>query len=90
MSHFMQYAPKNRVAALLPRTVTVRATRVEAGPPPTPPAWPAHNLLFGTQRRRREKMRLSDAFVKRVFQEQAHLCAALPSPIARFRDVASL
>ena len=69
-SHFMQYAPKNRVAALLPRTVTVRGTRVEAGPPPPPPAWPAHNLLFGTQRRRREKIRL-DAFVKRVFQEQA-------------------
>ena len=54
-----------------------RARRVEAGPSPPPPAWPAHNLLFGTQRRRREKMRLSDAFVKRVFQEQAHLCAAL-------------
>ena len=83
-SHFMQYAPKNRVAALLPRTVS-RTTRVEAGPPPPPPAWHARNLLFDTQRRRRKKMRLSDAFVKRVFQEQAPpLRCAAGCPIARF------
>ena len=69
-------AEKSRGGAPAPYR-SPRARRVEAGPPPPPPAWPAHNLLFGTQRRRREKMRLSDAFVKRVFQEQAHLCAAL-------------
>ena len=57
--------PKNRVAALLPRTVS-RTTRVEAGPPPPPPAWPARNLLLETQRRRREKDTSLGRLVKRV------------------------
>ena len=50
-------AEKSRGGAPAPYR-SPRARRVEAGPPPPPPAWPAHNLLFGTQRRRREKMRL--------------------------------
>ena len=83
-SRFTQYsATKSRGGGPAPYR-SPRARRVEAGPPPPPPAWPAHNLLFGTQRRRREKMRLSDAFVKRVFQEQAHLRCAAGRPIARF------
>ena len=60
-----------------------RASKRGRAPPP-PPAWPAHNLLFDTQRRRREKKRLSDAFVKRVFQEQVGLRCAAGHPIARF------
>ena len=85
-SHVMQYAPKNRVAALLPRTVRPAPGASKRGrAPPPPPAWPARNLLFDTQRRRRKKMRLSDAFVKRVFQEQAPpLRCAAGCPIARF------
>ena len=76
VSRYAIRAEKSRGGAPAPYR-SPRARRVEAGPPPPPPAWPAHNLLFDTQRRRRKKMRLSDAFVKRVFQEQAHLCAAL-------------
>ena len=85
-SNVMQYAPKNRVAALLPRTVRPAPGASKRGrAPPPPPAWPARNLLFDTQRRRRKKMRLSDAFVKRVFQEQAPpLRCAAGCPIARF------
>ena len=68
--------PKNRVAALLPRTVS-RTTRVEAGPPPPPPAWPARNLLLETQRRRREKDTSLGRLVKRVSRSKQHRALAL-------------
>ena len=84
VSRYAIRAEKSRGGAPAPYR-SPRARRVEAGPPPPPPAWPARNLLFDTQRRRRKKMRLSDAFVKRVFQEQAPpLRCAAGCPIARF------
>jgi len=78
--------PKNRVAALLPRTVS-RTTRVEAGPPPPPPAWPARNLLLETQRRRREKDTSLGRLVKRVSRSKLLCAGAAGRPKALFRDV---
>ena len=78
--------PKNRVAALLPRTVS-RTTRVEAGPPPPPPAWPARNLLLETQRRRREKDTSLGRLVKRVSRSKPLCAGAAGRPKALFRDV---
>ena len=87
-SHVMQYAPKNRVAALLPRTVRPAPGASKRGrAPPPPPAWPARNLLLETQRRRREKDTSLGRLEKRVSRSKLLCAGAAGRPKALFRDV---